>query len=137
MTHARERQTSQPAHTGGVRAIVRRYPTVTFFLLTFLLTWSVWVPRVLAPDSVAGTLALSGTWGPAAAAVIVAALTGTLRDLAARLLRWRVGWQWYALVLLGPAVFCATVAAVQALLGWSGEIQQPLDVRAGLIGVLP
>jgi hypothetical protein len=50
---------------GRVRALVRQYPTTTFFLLTFLITWAVWVPRVVAPDSFAGTLALFGTYKPA------------------------------------------------------------------------
>jgi hypothetical protein len=71
MTHGRE----QP-RVGRVRALVLQYPTTTFFLLTFLITWAVWVPNVLAPDSFAGILALFGTYGPAAAAVIVAAIVG-------------------------------------------------------------
>lgn len=137
MTYAREPRTSRPARTVGVRAIVRRYPTTTFFLLAFLVTWAVWVPNVLAPDSVAGTLAPFWTYGPATAAVIVAALTGTLRDLGARLVRWRVGWQWYAVVLLGPAAFYATLAALHAVFGWSGELDQPNGLRAALIGFLP
>ncbi|MBD0293034.1 MAG: CPBP family intramembrane metalloprotease [Jiangellaceae bacterium] len=137
MTYAREQQTSQPARTGRVRAIVRRYPTTTFFLLAFSVTWAVWVPNVLAPDSVAGTLAPFWTYGPATAAVIVAALTGTLRDLGSRLVRWRVGWQWYAVVLLGPAAFYAALAALHAVFGWSGELDQPNAFRSGLIALLP
>jgi membrane protease YdiL (CAAX protease family) len=137
MTYARVPQTSRPARTGGVRAIVRRYPTTTFFLLAFIITWAVWVPNVLAPESVAGTLAPFWTYGPATAAVIVAALTGTLRDLGARLVRWRVGWQWYAVVLLGPAAFYATLAALHAAFGWSAELDQPNALREGLIGLLP
>jgi hypothetical protein len=137
MTHATVPQTSQPTRTGGLRAIVRRYPTTTFFLLAFVITWAVWVPNVLAPDSLAGALAPFWTYGPATAAVIVAALTGTLRDLGARLVRWRVGWRWYAVVLLGPAAFYATVVAFHAAFGWSTGLDQPLAVRAGLSGVLP
>jgi uncharacterized protein len=137
MTYLKLPQASQPAGTGGLRAIVQRYPTTTFFLLAFIVTWAVWVPNVLAPDSVAGTLASFWTYGPATAAVIVAALTGTLRDLGARLVRWRVGWQWYAVVLLGPAAFYATVAALHAVFGWSAGLDQPVAGRAGLIGLLP
>lgn len=107
MTSGREQ-----SRVGRVRALARPYPTITFFVLTFLITWALWVPRVLAPESVAATLALLGTWGPAIAAVIVAALLGNLRDLGARLVRWRVGWQWYAVVLLGPAAFYAAVVAL-------------------------
>jgi uncharacterized protein len=137
MTDAREPQPSQPARTGGMRDIVRRHPTTTFFLLAFIITWAVWVPNVLAPDSVASTLAPFWTYGPATAAVIVAALTGTVRDLGSRLVRWRVGWRWYAVVLLGPAAFYAAVGALHAAFGWSGELDQPNAVGAGLIGLLP
>jgi membrane protease YdiL (CAAX protease family) len=137
MTYARVPQTSQPARTGGVRTIVRRYPTTTFFLLAFIITWAVWVPNVLAPESGAGTLAPFWSYGPATAAVIVAALTGTLRDLGARLVRWRVGWQWYAVVLLGPAAFCVTLAALYAVFGWSAELDAPNARGEGLIGLLP
>jgi uncharacterized protein len=77
------------------------------------------------------------TYGPATAAVIVAAIGANFRDLGARLVRWRVGWQWYAVVLLGPAAFYATVRALLAGFGWSGELDQPDAVRAGLIGVPP
>jgi uncharacterized protein len=62
---------------------------------------------------------------------------GSLRDLGARLVRWRVGWGWYAVVLLGPAAFYAAVAAVHIGFGWSGEPDQPNALRAALIGLLP
>jgi uncharacterized protein len=124
-------QGSEPPRTGRIRALVRRYPTTTFFLVAFLITWVVWVPNVLAPNSFAGTLAPYWTYGPAIAAVIVAAIVGSLRDLGARLVRWRVGWRWYAVVLLGPAAFYAAVAALHAGFGWSGELGQPNALRVG------
>jgi uncharacterized protein len=132
MTHG-----SEEPHVGRIRALVRHYPTITFFLLTFLITWAVWVPNALAPDSFAGTLAWFWTYGPAAAAVIVAAIAGSLRDLGARLVRWRVGWRWYAVVLLGPAAFYAAVAALHAGFGWSGEFAQPDALRASLASFVP
>lgn len=45
MTHGREQ-----SRVGRVRALARQYSTTTFFLLTFLITWALWVPRVLAPE---------------------------------------------------------------------------------------
>ena len=132
MTHGREQ-----SRVGRVRTLVRQYPTTTFFLFTFLITWAVWVPNALDPDSFAGTLAWFWTYGPAAAAVIVAAIVGNLRDLGARLVRWRVGWRWYAVVLLGPAAFYAAVAALHAGFGWSGEFAQPDALRASLASLVP
>jgi hypothetical protein len=115
MTHGREQ-----SRAGRVRVLARQYSTTTFFLLTFLITWALWVPRVLAPESVAATLALFGTYGPAIAAVIVGALVGKFRDLGTRLVRWRVGWQWYAVVLLFTlsAMEADTPVLVVVLLKW-------------------
>jgi membrane protease YdiL (CAAX protease family) len=132
MTHGREQ-----SPVGRVRTLVRQYPTTTFFLFTFLITWAVWVPNALAPDSVAGTLAWFWTYGPAAAAVIVAAIAGSLRDLGARLVRWRVSWRWYAVVLLGPAAFYAAVAALDTGFGWTGELAQPDALRVSLASLAP
>jgi membrane protease YdiL (CAAX protease family) len=132
MTHTREQ-----SGASGVRALIRQHSTTTFFLFTFLITWAVWVPNVLDPDNFVGTLAAYWTYMPAVAAVIVAAIVGSLRDLGARLVRWRVGWRWYAVVLLGPAAFYAAVAAVHVGFGWSGEPDQPNALRAALIGLLP
>jgi uncharacterized protein len=106
--------------------LMSRYPLVVFFLLTFVLTWSVWVPRAAGvPVGVVGQL---WTWIPAVAAILAAALTGgraAVRRLLAALVRWRVGWPWYVLVVLGPAVFAAAVAGVYVLLGGSWAVGFP------------
>jgi hypothetical protein len=85
---------------------IRRRPLTTFFVLAFGLTWVVWVPRAAGvPVGVVGQV---WTWIPAVAALIAAAITGgrpALADLGSRLVRWRVGWRWYLVVILGPAVF--------------------------------
>jgi membrane protease YdiL (CAAX protease family) len=127
-----------------MRSLARRYPLVAFFGVTFLLTWAVWVPRALVSQDVMqaawpADIAPLSTYGPALAAVIVAALIGrgALRDLGARLVRWRVGWWWYAVVLLGPAAFWAVVWALLQLLGWDGESSRPLLVEQGLVAALP
>ena len=80
-----------------------RYPTVLFFLLSFVFTWGyfwlVWTPLGL-PDSL---IALGG-FGPSVSAFLVLAITsgkpGVLRLLRS-IVQWRVGVQWYLLVLLG------------------------------------
>jgi CAAX protease family protein len=130
-------QDREPPRTGRIRALVQRYPTTTFFLVAFLITWVVWVPNVLGPTSFAGTLAPFWTYGPATAAVVVAAIAGSLRELGGRLVRWRVRWRWYAVVLLGPAAFYAVVAALQAGFGWSGEPAQPDALRMSLASLMP
>lgn len=104
----------------------RAPPLGTFMVLAFGLSWVLWMPVVLlfpdvsAPPWWALALAFVGIFGPSAAAVAAAATHGgrpELRSLLAKLLRWRVGWRWYALVLLGPPAFVWIGAVIRALLG--------------------
>jgi uncharacterized protein len=118
---------------------IRSRPLVAFFVLAFGITWAVWVPRAAGvPVGVVGQL---WTWTPAVAALLAAAITGgrgALRDLGSRLVRWRVGWEWYLVVVLGPAVFTAAVAVVYVLLGgsWAAAAPPALSGEASLV-VLP
>src|SRR3712207_3241490 len=69
---------------------VRRHPIITFFILTCALTWG-FLP-----------FGIFGTTGPLIAALIVISITqglSGLRDLGSRMIRWRVGWIWYALAI--------------------------------------
>lgn len=130
----------EPRHVGGgaIGRSLRQYPLVTFFLLAFAITWMVWVPRAVeAPMGVVGQVS---TWAPAIAALLAAALTGgrgAVRELGARLVRWRVGWQWYVVVIIGPAVFSLAVAVISALLGGSWTAAVPLALREGPFVLLP
>jgi len=117
---------------------MKRHPLVTFFLLVFILTWVVWVPR--ASGAPLGVLGQAWTWIPAIAALLAAALTGgrgALRELGSRLVRWRVGWQWYVVVILGPAVFSLAVAGIYALFGGSWAEAAPPAILAGPLLLLP
>src|SRR5918994_5737845 len=118
--------------------LIRRYPLVTFFILVFGLTWVVWVPR--AAGAPLDTVGQAWTWAPPIAALLAAALTGgraAVRELGARLVRWRVGWQWYLVVILGPAVFSLMVAGVYVMLGGSWADAAPAALREGPLMMLP
>jgi uncharacterized protein len=118
--------------------LMKRHPLVTFFLLVFILTWVVWVPR--ASGAPLGVLGQAWTWIPAIAALLAAALTGgrgALRELGSRLVRWRVGWQWYVVVILGPAVFSLAVAGIYVLFGGSWAEAAPPAILAGPLLLLP
>lgn len=76
------------------------------------------------------------TWAPAVAALLAAALTGgraAVGELGSRLVRWRVGWLWYVVVIVGPA-FSLTVAGVYALLG--GSWASAWGFGGGLLGLV-
>jgi uncharacterized protein len=126
-------------------AWIRRHPLATFFLLTFGLTWLVWVPRAMASQGLLATdlpivLGQAWSWGPAVAALLAAALTGgraAVRELGARLVRWRVGWRWYAVVLAGPPAFSLAVAGVYAALGGSWAAAVPRAFGGDLLSLVP
>jgi hypothetical protein len=81
---------------------------VAFFLLAFGLAWGTWLPA-LASTHVPKLLPLAGLFAPAIAAVIVGGRTG-LRDLAARVRRWRLSVWTYALaLLLMPLCYAAAI----------------------------
>src|SRR5215208_6776678 len=110
--------------------LLRRHPLVTFFLLVFIITWVVWVPR--ASGAPLGVVGQAWTWAPAIAALLAAALTGgrgALRELGSRLVRW----QWYLVVILGPAAFSLAVAGVYTLLGGSWAEAPPALLEGPLL----
>ena len=122
---------------------IRRHPLATFLLLAFGLTWLVWVPRAMASQGLLASewpiaVGQALSWGPAVAALLAAAITGgraAVRELGARLVRWRVGWPWYAVVLAGPAAFSLAVAGAYAALGGSWVAPRAFD--GNLLGLIP
>jgi membrane protease YdiL (CAAX protease family) len=122
---------------GRVTALVRRFPLVSFFALAYGISWFCWLPYLLSTDglglepgltlpSLLGDSQLVGVLpgayaGPLGSALIVTALTGGragLRRWRRRLLRWKVTWYWYAIVLLGvPALLVGGSLTLPGVLG--------------------
>jgi membrane protease YdiL (CAAX protease family) len=98
--------------------------TGLYFLLAFLLTWTLQLPAVLAaqgwisgpPERYMMLVGLGG-FGPAAAAMVTARVEGTgVRALLRPLGTWRVGVQWYLIALFLPgAIFVIAAGAYNAL----------------------
>jgi hypothetical protein len=125
------------------RSVRDRAALPVFLLLAFVVTWVVWVPRALESAGVldsrwATGLGAGWVYGPAIAAVLTAAWAGrpALRELGARLTRWRVGVRWWAVVLAGPAVLWAATAGLHVLLGGDAAAVRPQAVEAGPAGLV-
>lgn len=114
-------------------AAVRRHPLIAFFVLAYAISWSttpLYVARVppFFPD-----FPFLGA-GPLVAGLVVTWLAmgrAGLKDLGARMIRWRVGWQWYAVALAIPlAVAVVTVVFCLALGAPANALAQlpPVDV---------
>jgi membrane protease YdiL (CAAX protease family) len=95
--------------------IIRRHPLIAFFVLSYVIAWSPW------PFYAAGLL--PGTnflpIAPLIAAIIVAAVRHELRDLGARLIRWRVPWYCYVAAVGVPLAVIFSTAWVNVALGGS------------------
>lgn len=74
---------------------MRQHRLVSFFGLAFVLSWWAWPLQATGVSAQPGFVPA----GPLLAALIVITVTDGipgLRELGRRLLRWRVGWRWYA-----------------------------------------
>src|SRR5919112_2679689 len=105
-------------------SVVKRHPLITFFVLTYALTWAIESPFVFLTDSVTATqglvLIILASNVPSAVAIILTAVVlgrGALRKLLGRLLIWRVNPIWYLVVFLGPVALVGGVVLLNALMG--------------------
>jgi CAAX protease family protein len=82
-------------------SLVKRHPIITFFVLAYAIAW-VFLP-----------FGSFGAFAPLIAALIVIPLTqgvAGLKQLGWRMIRWRVRWYWYVVVIVVPlAVHLLTV----------------------------
>src|ERR671920_1040903 len=105
-------------------SVVKRHPIITFFVLTYALTWAIESPFVFLTDSVTATqglvLIILASNVPSAVAIVLTAIVfgrGALRKLLGRLLIWRVNPIWYLVVFLGPVALVGGVVGLNALMG--------------------
>jgi membrane protease YdiL (CAAX protease family) len=88
---------------------VQRHPLTYFFVLIYLAAWCLWAPLVIfpatLPPAVGFILGMLGSLVPSTVAIVlVAMLHGKrgVRRFLGRLVKWRVGFRWYAVVLVVP-----------------------------------
>jgi membrane protease YdiL (CAAX protease family) len=98
----------------GLLGWARRHPLGAFYAVTFLVSWGYWVPDAISGGHRSHT---PGLLGPMVAAFVVTGLVegaAGLRDLLARMGRWRVPPRWY-LAAAAPLALALGVAAVVSL----------------------
>jgi hypothetical protein len=91
-------------------SMVKRHPIVTFFVLAYAISWG------FLPIEAVRFLPS----GPLFAALIVIPIAYGrvgLRELGSRMIRWRVGWYWYAVALGLPLAVHAATAGLNAAAG--------------------
>lgn len=102
---------------------MRRHTVVSYFVIAYAFSWAIWIPMALANVRVyqgsPWPSHLPGLFGPLIAAFVMSAVIGggvRVKDLLARLARWRVAKRWY-LAALSPLAFFAVAAASMAATG--------------------
>jgi len=98
-----------------------RISPTRFFVLTFLLSWAIWIPLDLAhfhlgslsiDEGASGAIRLLGVLMPATSALVLTGRVegrGGISRLLARLTLWRVGWVWWLATAL-PSVLLVAAA---------------------------
>jgi membrane protease YdiL (CAAX protease family) len=106
-----------------IKALIKSHPLLSYFALTFAITWSLFVFAVGGPGGIPATkeefttlpllAILAALVGPSVSGIVLTGLVygrEGFRDLLTRMRRWRVGARWYAVALLtAPLVFTAVL----------------------------
>lgn len=117
-----------PRFGDRMRAWIADHPLISFFLLAYLISWTLWGLAALGGGQV---VFLAGGLGPLASALIVTLVSRrSVRDWLRSLLVWRVSPGYYAVALLLPAAIYAVINVILFALGYR------LDF-SGLAGLAP
>jgi hypothetical protein len=112
----------------GIVGWTGQHRPLAFLVLAYAVSWWAWPFYALG---------LSPTpffaCGPLVAALVVIGLTegrAGYREWGARLLRWRVGWRWWA-VALGPPLAVLALAAAANVAIWGAPAPTEPDMASG------
>lgn len=91
-------------------ALIKRNPLVSYFVITYLISWTIWSPIVASAQGWAGwdvpyALYYFGSFGPLLSALMITALTEGrtgIRNLLSRVFKWRVEFRYYVFAVLAP-----------------------------------
>jgi uncharacterized protein len=128
---------------------LRAHQILLFFVLTFLISWLIWVPMALDHFSLLPVklnegfvtiVRLFGTLGPALSAILVALLAGggqAVKALLSQIGRWRVKWTWYAAAaLVFPALLFGVAWLYSLIPGLPSLPFQQVSLSSMLVTVI-
>ena len=110
----------------NLKAFIQRHQVASYFVMTYTISW-LGALLVVAPKLISGAAiqTVDGLimfpvmlLGPSIAGITMTAIVdgrSGLRDLRSRMGHWRVGGQWYAAVLIPPALIMLVLLALSAL----------------------
>jgi membrane protease YdiL (CAAX protease family) len=112
-----------------MKSFLKKYQIIIFFALTFIISWYPWYT---------GGVGIKAA-GPSYAGLIVVALVGGwegIKEMLRRLVKWRVGFRWWALAFLGPLVIVLTAIGIHVLTGGEAPSLRVWKVEPYMVLVL-
>jgi membrane protease YdiL (CAAX protease family) len=85
----------------AIASFIKRHPQAVFWGIAYVLNWGGWIMYMMFPSDLWQLL----IWGVALGGLFVAAVVdgrSGVKEFLSRIVRWRVGLQWYAVALLLP-----------------------------------
>jgi len=107
-----------------VSAWIEAHQVASFFILTFVFSWSVWLIAYLSRDSILSYAFFGvGGFGPTiSSATITKVVGGSLKEWAVPIIRWRVPARWYLYALGLPILIWTFINIELAILGQDIDI---------------
>jgi membrane protease YdiL (CAAX protease family) len=106
----------------SIKAFIKRHPVLTYFALTFAISWGGILVVIGGPsrilrtseqfDTLLPTVIMAILAGPCVSGILLTALfegRAGLRDLRSKLLRWRLGIRWYAIALIAAPLMMLAI----------------------------
>lgn len=114
-----------------IQTLIRKKPITCFFILSFLVSWILWIPLLYGHFELGWTswegnswtnvrtmLGILGSLGPAISAIIVTSVLegkNGVKVLLKRVLQWRVNILWWLIAFYSWWVLCSLIATVFTL----------------------
>jgi membrane protease YdiL (CAAX protease family) len=128
LSHARDHYSEALKLTGDgievrgkepIMSLVRRHPLISFFVLAYALSWWLWPLYAAQVSPFSPDFPFLATGVLLAALIVISITTGRagLRELGARMIRWRVNGRWYAAALSIPLAVAVVAIALNVALG--------------------
>ncbi len=111
------------------QGLLKNYPIIFFFVLTFGFSWLFWIPMTLTNQE-SRLLVIVGTFGPTSVALLLTGLNSGrngLRELLGHFFIWRVSIFWYLFSFLATMVVVMVSIGIHVAIG--GAVPQFNDPR--------
>lgn len=122
----------------GAIGWIKSHPIVSFFVLTYLISWTAWGIIILDISSALDfPMTMIAQFGPFLAAMIVMNVLGIgAKDWLHRITRWRAPAKWYAIVILLPIAIMTIATLAMFILPIDVQMDEVVNKLPGYLPTL-